>query len=291
MENYFSGETVRFFRSRGRDIRIPESRMRSVVLWDVTKKCDLRCIHCYNYDKYLARSHSAGRETTTEEAMGIVDKLADFGFNQIHFLGGEPLNREDRLRLFAHAVARGIAVTINTNGTRLSEEMMGKLIDAGVSQIAVSLDGPDAESNDRIRGRGIFAHVTRNLEASQAVNLKRNTPIQVGVIVTLTRPLLEQPGKVGAFFPLVDRVGVSWLNYIFLYRNSRALTNANVLAYPMDMALSRLETEGVEGMRLYPSIYVQLDCRPLFGKYLHRKHRVVVFIYPWATKCSAGHKT
>jgi len=291
MENYFSGETIRFFQSRGRDIRIPESRMRSVALWDVTKKCDLRCIHCYNYDKYLASSHSAGRETTTEEAMGIVDKLADFGFDQIHFLGGEPLNRDDCVPIFAHARTRGLAVTINTNGIRLSGDMLEQLIDAGVSQVAVSIDGPDPESNDRIRGRGTFARVIRNLEASQTINLRRNSPLQMGVIVTLTRPLLEQPGKVGAFFPLLDRIGISWLNYIFLYRNSRALTNAVALAYPMGQALSSLETEGVEGMRRYPSIYVQLDCRPLFAKYLNRKHRAVTYIYPWATKCSAGHRT
>ncbi len=290
-ESTFSMENITLFRSSGSAVQLPESKVRSVALWDVTKKCDLRCVHCYNYDKYLASTHTAGKETTTTEAIGIIDKLADFGFDQIHFLGGEPLNRDDCLQLFSRAVSKGLVVSINSNGIRLTGKMMERLIDAGVSQLAVSLDGSDAESNDRIRGRGTFTRITSNLEAAAQVKARRDSNLQLGVVVTLTRPLLEQPGKTGAFFPLLDSLGTNWLNFIFLYKNSKALSSADTLSYPMSMALGVLETEGVEGMRQYPNIYVQLDCRPLFGKYLNRKYGVFTCVHHWAIKCSAGHKT
>jgi len=291
MEPNFQYKNIALFRKPGSFVKIKEKKVRSVALWDVTKKCDLRCVHCYNYDKYMSSTHSAGRETTTKEAIDIIDKLADFGFNQIHFLGGEPLNRDDCLKLFAKAVSRGLAVSINSNGIRLTDEMMEQLIDVGVSQLAISLDGSDAESNDRIRGNGTFERIINNLNAAVKVKTRCNSDLQLGIVVTLTKPLLEEAGKTVAFFPLLDSLGINWLNYIFLYKNSKALYNANILSYPMSMALSVIENEVVEGMREYPNIYVQLDCRPLFGKYLNRKYGVFTYIHNFATKCSAGHKT
>lgn len=221
-------------------VPFPEGAHRRVALWDVTRECDLRCAHCYNYDKYMADNAAVNKETSTEEALRIIDKLAAFGFNQIHFLGGEPLNRPDCLRLFSHASSKGLHVTINTNGIRLTPDMLKGMIDAGVEQIAVSLDGSDEESNDRIRGKGTFRRITKNLEQASSILRASDKKVLLAVICTMTRPLIEQPEKVGAYFPLLDRLGLNWLYYIFLYRNSKALDQASTLAYPMSEALQVL---------------------------------------------------
>lgn len=286
-----SNSAINWFRSAGPVVEMPKEKIRRVALWDVTNKCDLRCVHCYNYDKYMAKNASIKNETSTTEALTIIDKLADFGFNQIHFLGGEPLNRPDCLDLFSYAISRGIKVTINTNGIRLTADIIKQLIDRGVSQVAVSLDGSDAISNDRIRGNGTFQRITTNLEKFSELITKNNSNILLGIISTLTYPLLQEPEKVGGYFSLADKLGINWLNFIFLYKNSKALSEANSLAYPMGMALDVIEKEVVKGKREYPEIYVQLDCRPLFGKYLNRKYGIITHIYHWAIKCSAGNHT
>jgi MoaA/NifB/PqqE/SkfB family radical SAM enzyme len=282
---------VQLIRSTGFRVEVPADKVRSVALWDVTRECDLRCAHCYNFDKYLADVPTIDTELTTSEALEAIDRLANFGFDQIHFLGGEPLNRRDCLQLFKYATSKGLKVTVNSNGIRLTGDMTRGLLDAGVSQLAVSLDGPTAEINDRVRGEGSFARATKNLMLAAQIKEERSSDIQLGVVVTLTKPLLDHPGAVGAFFPLLEDLGVRWLNYIFLYRNSKALRGSDTFAYPMSMALEAIESEAVPAMRSHPEIYVQLDCRPLFGKYLLNKHHVQTHVYHWAVKCSAGHRT
>lgn len=212
---------INWFRSSGPVIELPRNQIRRVALWDVTRKCDLRCIHCYNYDKYMAKTPDVINETSTREAIEIIDKLADFGFNQIHFLGGEPLNRKDCFILFSHAVKKGLKVTINTNGIRLSDEYIKRIINSGVSQVAVSLDGSDEISNDLIRGYGTFHRVTENIATFSHMLENKNINLLLGIISTLTLPLLKTPEKIGEYFYLADELGVKWLNFIFLYKNSK----------------------------------------------------------------------
>ncbi|MEW5818332.1 MAG: PqqD family peptide modification chaperone, partial [Spirochaetota bacterium] len=264
---------------------------KKVVLWDVTKGCNLRCVHCYNYDKYAAPNCTTGTDLTPNEALETVRKIADFGFEQIHFLGGEPLFRKDILEIFAEAVKRGLRVTVNSNGTLITPAMAERLVDVGVQQMAISLDGPEPKSNDEIRGEGTFEKVRRGVECLVQENERRGKPIHIGLVVTLTRPLLERETLLGDFFPLVYNWGIHWLNYIFLYKNSKALTYVDHLAYPMGQALSALEHVIVEMARAYPQISLQLDSRPLYVKYLNLRHGVRAVVSPQGLKCSAGNKT
>lgn len=269
--------------------KLPQKLFRKVALWDFTNKCDLKCIHCYNYDKYFSTTNKI--ETSTKQALEIVDKLADFGFEQIHFLGGEPYNRDDFFDITNRAKSHNMLVTVNTNGIRLSNLNVNKSIDSGISQIGISLDGPNSTINDFIRGKNSFNIVKDNITNAIRIIERRNSKLQVGVITTLTKPLVDVENGIYDFFPLLDSIGVNWINFIFLYKNSNAVKNSQQLSYKIPGALDKLEKELVLGIKKYSNIYTQLDCRPLFGKYLYLKYGISTYIYQWSIKCSAGNKT
>ena len=143
-----------------------------VVVWNCTRRCNLRCLHCYSNSK--DRSYSG--EMSTVEALRFIDDLAAFKVPVILFSGGEPLLRGDLAELAAHASRHGIRPTVSSNGTLLEKSMIEKLKNAGTSYIGVSLDGLE-ETNDRFRGkRGAFAAALRGirkcLELGQRVGLR-----------------------------------------------------------------------------------------------------------------------
>ena len=124
-----------------------------VVVWNTTRTCNLKCIHCYSNSE----SKKYEGELDTGEALRFIDHLAEFKVPVILFSGGEPLLREDLIELVTYARSKGIRATISTNGTLLSKEKVATLMDLGVGYIGVSLDGI-GENNDRFRGReGAFA--------------------------------------------------------------------------------------------------------------------------------------
>jgi Fe-coproporphyrin III synthase len=124
-----------------------------VVVWNTTRTCNLKCIHCYSNSE----SKIYEGELDTGEALRFIDHLAEFKVPVILFSGGEPLLRADLIELVTYAKSKGIRATISTNGTLLTRERTSTLKNLGVGYIGVSLDGI-GENNDRFRGReGAFA--------------------------------------------------------------------------------------------------------------------------------------
>lgn len=143
-----------------------------VVVWNCTRTCNLRCRHCY--------SNSDGEryagEMITTEALEFIEQLAVFKVPVLLLSGGEPLMRPDLEQLIAAAVARGIRVTLSTNGTLLTPEKAVRLHRLGIGYIGVSLDGI-GENNDRFRGRegayeAALAGIRNCLAAEQRVGLR-----------------------------------------------------------------------------------------------------------------------
>jgi pseudo-rSAM protein/SPASM domain protein len=118
-----------------------------IVVWNSTKACNLRCIHCY----YTAKAEPDPDELSTREAEAFVDDLAEFGVPVLLFSGGEPLMREDLYHLGAYAVERGMRTVISTNGTLIDRDDAERIKEAGFSYVGISLDGI-GETNDRFRG-------------------------------------------------------------------------------------------------------------------------------------------
>jgi pseudo-rSAM protein/SPASM domain protein len=145
-----------------------ERQQRPVVVWNVTKGCNLACTHCYAE----AEAERAPGELTTAEGKGLLDDLAEYGAPVVLFSGGEPLVREDLTELVAHAADRGIRPVLSTNGTLITPGRAQELQDAGLAYAGVSVDGLP-ERNDAFRGReGAFDAAVEGIEACLDAGLK-----------------------------------------------------------------------------------------------------------------------
>ena len=148
-----------------------------VVVWNVTRACNLKCIHCYAH----ALERSREREIDTRQALALIDDLAQFGVPVILFSGGEPLMRRDLIELASYAVQKGMRAVISTNGTLITKEMAKKLKEVGLSYVGVSVDGLE-EIHDRFRGKkGAFRDAIAGIRNSQEAGLK------VGLRFTINR--------------------------------------------------------------------------------------------------------
>ena len=153
------------------------AQRRPVTVWNVTRTCNLRCIHCYTDSD--AKKYSG--ELTTEEGKTLIRDLADFEIPALLFSGGEPLARPDLFDLVEHARSLGIRPTLSTNGTLITDDTARQIKRAGFTYVGISLDGI-GEINDRFRGvGGAFDRAVRGFKACVGVGQR------VGLRLTLTR--------------------------------------------------------------------------------------------------------
>jgi 12,18-didecarboxysiroheme deacetylase len=150
---------------------------RPVVVWNVTRRCNLKCLHCYAH----ARDIAFENELTTREGKVLIDDLAAFGVPVLLFSGGEPLVRKDLAELAAYAVSRGMRAVISTNGTLITEDTARVLKEIGLSYVGISLDGMK-DINDRFRGvPGSFDRAIQGIRNCQQAGIK------VGLRFTINR--------------------------------------------------------------------------------------------------------
>ena len=139
-----------------------------VVVWNCTRRCNLRCVHCY--------SHSADcqypGEMTTEQGVALLEDLAAFGAPVVLFSGGEPMLRPDLFELASRATKLGMRAVISTNGTLIDPKAAERLRQVGLSYVGVSLDGM-RETNDKFRGReGAFDHALAGIRNCRQAGIK-----------------------------------------------------------------------------------------------------------------------
>jgi MoaA/NifB/PqqE/SkfB family radical SAM enzyme len=155
----------------------------------LTHRCNIRCAYCNVPD-------AAGDEMTTDEWKRAIDDLADAGLARAGFSGGEALLRADAIEIIAHAHARGIATTLNSNAW-LARSRIDDLA-RHVDLLVLSLDGPEP-THDLVRRRdGSYRRVIETLEAARARGLKTAT------ITVLTKHNLDVVDDVLA---LAERLG------------------------------------------------------------------------------------
>ena len=161
---YF-GDSLRYTKGSRGSLHGTTTGSGPVVVWNSTRTCNLKCLHCYmesDAQKYEG-------EMTTEEAKRFIDDLADFKVPVLLFSGGEPLIRPDFFELAEYAAAKGIRPTLSTNGTLITREVAQRIKDIGVGYVGISLDGL-REVNDKFRGKiGAFQAAMEGIQNCVAV--------------------------------------------------------------------------------------------------------------------------
>lgn len=147
-----------------------------LVIWETTRACALACRHC----RASAIDVRHPSELTGLEAREMLDDVAGMGTPIVVFTGGDPLQREDLDELIRHAKRRGLRTgAIPAATPRLTHERVVALKEAGLDQMALSLDGPDAASHDDFRQvPGSFLRVMRGALWA----LMEELPLQINTV-------------------------------------------------------------------------------------------------------------
>ena len=119
-----------------------------LIFWELTKGCNLRCIHC----RASATELSSPSDLSTQAARDIIDQIAEVSSPILVLSGGEPLFRSDIFQLARYGTDKGLRVALATNGTLVTKQVAQKIFDSGVKRVAISLDGSDAATHDTFRG-------------------------------------------------------------------------------------------------------------------------------------------
>ena len=124
------------------------------IAWEVTRRCNLRCVHCRSSSEAEAKGHP---DFSTEEGKRILDDIASYAKPVVVLSGGEPLVREDVFELAQYGTDLGLRMCMATNGVLVTDEICKKIKGSGIRIVSLSLDGSTAEIHDDFRNqKGAF---------------------------------------------------------------------------------------------------------------------------------------
>ncbi|MEX0819829.1 MAG: TIGR04053 family radical SAM/SPASM domain-containing protein [Pirellulaceae bacterium] len=201
-----------------------------LVFYETTQACDLACTHC----RACAQTRANPCELSTEESQQLIDQLAEFPKPPLLVLtGGDPLKRPDIYELIDHAKQRELDVSITPAATELATEgAIRRLRDAGISRLAVSLDGADATMHDGLRCvTGSYRRTLEILRSARQLGL----PTQVNTVVTT-----ENWHQIDAMAELLAHEGIVLWSVFFVVPVGRAAENYCLSGIETEAAFTRL---------------------------------------------------
>lgn len=203
-----------------------------IVVWNITRTCNLRCVHCYA-DSHAERYPG---ELSWEQCCAVIDDLADYKVNALLLSGGEPLLHPQLPQILQRATDKGLKVTISTNGTRITPDMARMFKDLGVAYVGISLDGIGAV-HDKFRGvQGAFDGAIRGFKLCEEVGQK------TGLRLTLTRNNVQSMEQILNF---IEQEGIQRVCFYHLVPTGRGVDVASLkpeeARAALDMLIARAE--------------------------------------------------
>ena len=187
------------------------------IVWEVTRRCNLRCRHCHAF------GGEPSKELSTEEARELIQKLKETGIKTLVFSGGEPLLRKDIFTLISDATEKDFNIFIATNGTLITTEVARKLNEYDVG-VVIGIDALRAEIHDELRGsRGAWKAMMRGIENC----LRYDTYLHFNIVASRMN-FEEVPGIID----FGNKIGVfSYFIYNFVPLGRGAEMAENVLTH------------------------------------------------------------
>jgi AdoMet-dependent heme synthase len=223
-----------------------------LVIWEVTQACDLACTHC----RASAQPARSGRELTTEEGEALLAGTAAMGTPVFILSGGDPLKRPDLFHLIEEGKRLGLRMgTIPAATPALTEDIVRKLNDAGLDQMAVSLDFPRADLHDGFRGvSGAFARTMQAIEWAH----RHALPVQINSTVSArSLPHLTEMAS------LVGQLDIVFWEVFFLVPVGRGATLASLSPEDCEAAF-----EIVHGVQRRASFVVKVTEAPHYRRHV-----------------------
>lgn len=190
-----------------------------IVIWEVTRACDLRCVHCRA--EAITQRHPL--ELTFKEGRKLIDQIREFGKPLFVITGGDPLKRPDIYDLIKYGDQKGLRVALTPSGTQLMQPpVIKKFKTAGLSRLAVSLDGSCKEIHDTFRKvDGSFDWTVESIKEA------RRSDIPVQINTTVCKHNIKD---VRAIAELLATLDICLWSVFFLVPTGRGLRNDIVSA-------------------------------------------------------------
>lgn len=200
-----------------------------IAIWEVTRACDLACVHC----RASAESKRYPDELNTQQALNLIDQIADWGVPLFVMTGGDPLKRDDLPLLVQRCSERGMNFALAPSITPLlTKERLIELKKAGVHRISLSLDGADASNFDNFRGvPGTFA---RFMEIARTI---RELDIKLQINTTIS---LHNKFQVWEIAQLIRKFSIDLWSVFFLVPTGRATKDQALNAKETEVVLNQL---------------------------------------------------
>lgn len=229
-----------------------------MIAWNLTRRCNLECAHCYIA---AGPAETADGELTTAEVRRITDQILELEPSPLFILsGGEPLLRDDLDAIAAYATRRGATVVVGTNGTLLTDERIERLMRAGVSGVAVSVDSLDAHRHDA------FRHGAGALEATTAA-LGRLRAHRLDFVVQTTATKGNR-GEIARLAAWAAEQGAVSFNLYFLVATGRGARLSDLTPADYEVLLGDLVDYHE---RYLGRMMVRAKCAPHFMRVLHQR--------------------
>jgi AdoMet-dependent heme synthase len=218
-----------------RDVYRPDMRAADfsqapyLVIWETTRSCDLACKHC----RAEAVTQRHPLELSTDEAKRMMAEVRRFGRPLFVLTGGDPLKRPDVVELVEYGTSIGLRMAMTPSGTPLmTAEVLGELRQAGLSRLAVSLDGSNADIHDTFRGvAGSFDWTLRMLRTARDLGLTTQ------VNTTVSRHNLDD---FDALCDLMVSLGITLWSVFFLVPTGRAKADDVASADEFETVFNRM---------------------------------------------------
>jgi len=245
-----------------------------VVAWNLTRRCNLECAHCYIS---AGPRESATSELETAECLRIVDELLAVNPAPMLILsGGEPLLRHDLTQIAAYASQRGATVVVGTNGTLLTDGRIAALKSAGVTGVAVSIDSLRPSYHDN------FRHGTGSLdETVLALGRMRDQQLDFIIQTTATKGNRAELERIAQWS--ADQGAVAF-NCYFLVATGRGAGLSDLAPAEYEAVLADL----ARWQRQYRGqMMIRAKCAPHFMRHVHRTDPESP-ILNYETRCPCG---
>jgi len=246
------------------------------ISWNLTKRCNLNCDHCYLDANF--RGGFRSDELDTDQCKRVIDQIAEVNPNAFLILtGGEPLLRPDIYELIRYAADKKFMVVLGTNGTLINKTNAQKIKEAGAHGVGISIDSMDALKHNKFRG--VSGAWEQSMEAFNILN-------EVGVDFLIQMSVSDMNYKeIPDVVAFTEKIGAIAFNLYFLVCTGRGQGNTDISNEAYEEALKMLYEQQ---MKYKGRLMINSKCAPQYKRVVYENDPDSVYTRTYSGGCPAG---
>ncbi len=220
-----------------------------VIAWESTRACNYACVHC----RAKAQKQADPNQLTTQEAVQLMDDIAEICKPILIISGGDPLQRTDIFTIASYANKLGFRVVMSPSGSDITPEVIVKMKASGVKMISLSLDGSTAQMHDSFRQvSGAFNLALKNISLAKEGGL----PFRINTTVTK-----HNVSDLSAMHKLVIELGAEEWDVFMLVPTGRGKVTMEIAPKDYEATLKQ-----IYALSQTSSIPIKMTCAPQYTR-------------------------